>query len=72
MEFKRKGISLEKGVEMKTGMFVQGRDEQTQRNCWVWEPKGQISEYPIPHGEHYEPCTLRRTYKSAFMRYMVS
>jgi hypothetical protein len=28
--------------------------------CWVWEPKGQMNEYPIPHGEHQEPCTLRR------------
>jgi hypothetical protein len=35
--------------------------------CWVWEPKGQINEYSIPHGEHYEPCTLRRSYKSAFL-----
>jgi hypothetical protein len=24
-----------------------------------------VSQYPIPHGKHYEPCTLRR-------RYMVS
>jgi hypothetical protein len=36
-------------------------------NCWVWEPAGQMSEYPIPHGEHHEPCTLRRSYKSAFL-----
>jgi hypothetical protein len=21
-----------------------------------------VSQYPIPHGEHYEPCTLRRSY----------
>jgi hypothetical protein len=26
-----------------------------------------MSEYAIPHGEHYEPCTLRRSYKSAFL-----
>jgi hypothetical protein len=30
--------------------------------CWVWGPKGQMSEYPIPHGEHCEPCTLRSCY----------
>jgi hypothetical protein len=35
--------------------------------CWVWEPKGQLSEYAIPHGEHCEPCTLRRSYKSTFL-----
>jgi hypothetical protein len=33
----------------------------------VWEPEGKMSEYPIPNGEHYEPCTLRRRYKSAFL-----
>jgi hypothetical protein len=27
-----------------------------------------MSEYPIPHGKHYEPCTLRRSYKSAFLQ----
>jgi hypothetical protein len=26
-----------------------------------------MSEYPIPHGEHYELCTLRRSYESAFL-----
>jgi hypothetical protein len=26
-----------------------------------------MSESPIPHGEHYEPCALRRRYKSAFL-----
>jgi hypothetical protein len=29
---------------------------------WVWGPKGQMSEYPIPHEEHFELCTLRRSY----------
>jgi hypothetical protein len=23
------------------------------RTCWIWETKGQMSGYPIPHGEHY-------------------
>jgi hypothetical protein len=36
-------------------------------SCWVWEPEEQKSEYPIPCGDHYEPCTLRRGYKSAFL-----
>jgi hypothetical protein len=26
-----------------------------------------MNEYPIPHGEHFEPCILRRSYKSAFL-----
>jgi hypothetical protein len=26
-----------------------------------------MSENSIPHGEHHEPCTLRRSYKSAFL-----
>jgi hypothetical protein len=26
-----------------------------------------MSENPIPHGEHHEPCTLRRSCKSAFL-----
>jgi hypothetical protein len=26
-----------------------------------------MTEYPIPHREHYEPCTLRKSYKSAFL-----
>jgi hypothetical protein len=26
-----------------------------------------MSEYPIPHGEHYDFYTLRRSYRSAFL-----
>jgi hypothetical protein len=26
-----------------------------------------MSEYPIPHGEHYDSCVLRRSCKSAFL-----
>jgi hypothetical protein len=26
-----------------------------------------MSEYPIPHGEHYDSCILRRRYKSVFL-----
>jgi hypothetical protein len=26
-----------------------------------------VRQCPIPHGEHYEPSTLRRSYKSAFL-----
>jgi hypothetical protein len=44
--------------------------------CWVWRPKGQMSEHLIPHGEHYDSsiwegginlhsCILRRRCKSA-------
>jgi hypothetical protein len=29
--------------------------------------KGQMSEYLIPHGEHYDSCILRRRCKSAFL-----
>jgi hypothetical protein len=38
-----------------------------ERKCWIWKPKGQMSEYPIPHGEHYDSCILRRRSKSAFL-----
>jgi hypothetical protein len=27
----------------------------------------QMSEYPSPHGEHYDSCVLRRSCKSAFL-----
>jgi hypothetical protein len=27
----------------------------------------QMSEYPIPHGEHYDSCILRRSCKPAFL-----
>jgi hypothetical protein len=28
----------------------------------------QMSEYPIPHGEHYHSCILRRSCKFAFLQ----
>jgi hypothetical protein len=39
----------------------------TSTQCWAWEPKEEMSEYPIPHEEHSEPCTLRRSYEFAFL-----
>jgi hypothetical protein len=27
----------------------------------------QMSEYPIPHGEHCDSCILRKSWKSAFL-----
>jgi hypothetical protein len=44
------------------------------QKCWVWGPKGQMSEYPSPHGEalwalhpeellNLHSCTLWRRYR---------
>jgi hypothetical protein len=37
------------------------------KHCWLWRPKGQMSKYPIPQGEPYDSCILRRSCKSAFL-----
>jgi hypothetical protein len=48
-------VTVEWGI---TGLSVVGSGDLKGR--WV-------SQYPIPHGQHYDPCTLRRTCKSAFL-----
>jgi hypothetical protein len=47
-------------VKVQIGDMLTAGREITRAGYWGWGPKEQMSEFPIPHGELYEPCPLRR------------